>query len=223
MNKETTIKELTEDEKEENGEILEQTDEYVLYFDKNTGIETQYRFNEACTDDYVKSRIFVGENAIKKGFTPDYILSVLKAAFGDYYYDAVCIMSGIIVPSNKEEFDEFLKKASRTSDNMSEWYYYEEESEYCGKMFYAHQIAYINEALHEKLAEELGDEIISAEREYETGIIVSLIHEVRHLMLECNQFISEDDIPLSENGENAVEEFARTAYENLGSLKHFMA
>lgn len=222
MNKETTIKELTQDEQEGNGEILEQTDEYVMYFNENAGIETQYRFNEACTDDYVKSRIFVGETAQRKGFTPEYILSVLKKAFGEYYFEAVCVMSGIIVPSNEDEFDRFMNEASRTSDNLSEWYDYESESEYCGKMFYMHQIAYINEALHEQLAEELGDEIISAEREYETGIIISLIHEVRHLMLDCNQFISEDDIPLSENAEDAVEEFARTAYEKLGSLKHFM-
>lgn len=44
---------------------------------------------------------------------------------------------------------------------------------------------------------------------------------MRHLMLDTNIFISEDKIPLSEQAEDAVENFARNAYEHLGSLTYW--
>lgn len=42
-----------------------------------------------------------------------------------------------------------------------------------------------------------------------------------HLMLETHMFIPEDQIPLSENAEDAVEEFAVKAYEPLRYLKYW--
>lgn len=221
MKKDITIKELQDDEENGNGEVLDITDEYVCYFDYDSDTEIFYRFDEACTDEYIKSRIFVSEDVQKKGFTPDYIIKVLKKAFGDWYFDTVCVMSGIVIASNEADFDKFIQNAMQTSDIAREWYEYADEEKYCGKLFAPHQIAYINERKHVELAKELADEMHSAEYEYEIGIIITLIHEMRHMLLECHHFISEDDIPLTEATEEAVEDFARDAYENLGELKHF--
>ena len=223
MTKSDIIAELTLDEKNNNGEILDKTNDYIEYIDYESDITMQYRYQESCTDEYMKSRIFISENIAKKGFTADYIIQILKAAFKDDYFDAICTMSGIIIPSNESEWLDMLQKTIRTSDIISEWYDYTEDCEYLGKMYTTHQIVFINEPKHIEIAKELGDEQYPASNEYEIGMITSLIHEMRHLYLDTNLFVSEDHIPLSENKEENVEEFARTAYENLPyNLKHFL-
>lgn len=221
MKKEDVIRELTEDEANGNGEILDRYEDYYTYFDNCSDVETTYRFEESCDDDYVKSLIKIGEGATKSGLTADYIIDVLKHTFGNDYYDAICTLAGTIIPSNETEFKTMLNEVNRTSDDLDEWYNYDEQENCVGRMFHAHQIVFIHEALIREQAKELCDEIFSEDEEYQTGIVITLLHEMRHLMLDTNAFISEDKIPLSEQVEDAVENFARNAYEHLGSLTYW--
>ena len=57
--------------------------------------------------------------------------------------------------------------------------------------------------------------------EYCAGILVTLLHEVRHLMLDSNSFLPEDIYPEEIKEEDEVEMFARNAYDNLGDLKEW--
>lgn len=46
-------------------------------------------------------------------------------------------------------------------------------------------------------------------------IVLTLIHELRHLMMDTNIVLSEDEYPIQDGSEEAVEEFARNVvYEN---------
>lgn len=221
MKKEEVIKELTEDEKNGNGEIIDKTDDYIQYLDYQTDAETQYRYEESCNDEYVRGLIHIGKKARDRGLEEDYIIDVLKKGFGDWYYDAICTLSGIIIPSDETEFKEMIDESIRTNDNADEYYDYGEESDVVGKMYFLHQMVFINEEKIESMSKELADEIFTEDEEYQTGIVMTILHEMRHLMLETHMFISEDQIPLSENAEDAVEEFAVKAYESLGSLKYW--
>lgn len=222
MKKRKILNELEEDIELDNGEIINETDKNITYYDYKSENTITFQFEEACTDKYVKSLIHIGESAKNRGLTPNFIINVLKKAFGDLYYDAICTLSGIIIPSNEKEFNEMLQASFRTSDIATEWYDYFEENNIVGKMYYTHQIVFINEAAISDLSKELSDDGISSETdEYETGMIMTLLHEMRHLMLDTNILLSEEIIPLTENSEEAVENFSRQQYEKLGELKHF--
>lgn len=219
MKREDMISVLTEDEKNGQGEIIEITDEYVSYYDCVDDSTKEFRFEEACTDEYVKSLIRLGEGVKKHGLTEQFIVDVLKKAFGDDYYDAVCTMTGIIIPSNEEEFRQMLKDVIRTGDDVDEWYEWCENEHCVGKMLHQHQIVLINEEEIRNMAKELAYDKWSEKREYDIGIIVTIVHEMRHLMLDTNPFLSEEEFPEEMRTEESVEAFARERYEALGDLK----
>ena len=117
MKKQDVLSTLQNDEKDDNGEILDETENYAVYYDYNSCTTTWFRFEEACGDDYMKDLIHIGEHAVSKGLRKDHIISVLKKAFGEDYYDTVCTLAGIIIPSNEDEFKSMLKATIRTSDD----------------------------------------------------------------------------------------------------------
>ena len=221
MKKDDVLKALKEDEEDGNGEIIDKGKHHSVYYDYNEGIETHFRYEEGCTDRYVADLIHIGSGAAAKGLKKQFLIDVLKKAYGEDYYDAICTCAGIIIPSNGKEFIQMLSATFRNSDDVNEWYQYCEQENVVGRMFRTHQIVFINEAEIAKLAKTLGDEIISEEEEYETGIITTLIHEIRHLMLDTNPFLPEDEFPVSEASEDAVEAFCRQRYTQLGDLRRF--
>lgn len=219
MRKEDVISVLTEDESNGNGEILEVTDDYVSYCDYTDDTTKEFRFDKSCTDEYMSTIIKIGESAKSNGLTEKFIVSVLKKAFGEDYFDAVCTLSGIIVPSNKNEFIKMLKDTIRTGDDIDEWYSWEDNEHYVGKMLTQHQIVLINEPVIHKMAHEMAEDEQEENKEYEIGILTTLLHEMRHLMLDTNPFLPEEEFPEELKEEENVEEFARETYESLGELR----
>ena len=64
-----------------------------------------------------------------------------------------------------------------------------------------------------KLAEE--DEFLDFDAEVDWGVRVTLLHELRHLGLEANPFLDEDEYPKELFSESAVEEWAIEKAERL--------
>lgn len=221
MRREDVLYVLQMDANDKNGEILDITEESATYFDYNSDTEIEFRFEEACTDEHMRSLIHIGSGAANNKLTANYVIAVLKKAFGDDYFDAICTLSGIIIVSNEDEFKQMLKESIHTSDEADEWYDWEENQEYVGRMFTAHQIVFINENAVAKGAKELSFDKYEERKEYEIGMLVTLIHEMRHLMLDTNPFLPEDEFPEELREEDAVENFARQAYENLGKLRRW--
>lgn len=215
MNKETVLKELAEDEKAGNGSILEFHNEGILYYD-NENEETFYRFAESCTKEEIQNLMFISKEAEERGVTKDVLWDILNQVYGDYLDDAVCTLNGIFIISNEDDFYNFFDEVETyTANDWSEWYEYADLDNCCGKMFHVAKVIVVNEAEIYRLALELGDDFISPEEEYSTGVIQSFIHEMRHLMLETNCFFPEEIASVEENAEDAVEEFCRAAYEML--------
>lgn len=209
---------LAQDEQDGCGEIVNTDELGTTYLDFKLDLTTRYMCQESITDEIIKDLIYLGKNIVAAGLTKEHIIAVLKKAFGDDYYDAVCTLTGIIIPSNEAEFYEMLIAANLTSDVMEEWYEWEDQAECVGRMFSAHQIVFINEAVIDNLSKILFVYKTDYEKEYQIGIITTLIHEMRHLMLETNVFLPEDEFPESEKAEDAVEAFSREKYELLEEL-----
>lgn len=221
MEREPLLAALTEDAKEGNGEIINQDNDSVVYLDYEDDVEFSFRYAESCTDNYVKALIHIGKSAKDEGLAEDFILKVLHKAFGSSLPDAVCTLSGIIIPSDEDEFFQMMEECNRSGDAMVEFYDYGEYENLVGMCFYSHQIVFVNEPMIRQISEECGDKIISAEEEYQTGILMTLIHEMRHQMLDCNHFLPENDYPISEQAEDKVEQFGRDTYESLGDLRYW--
>lgn len=219
MTKNEVCNVIKEDEENGYGEILDVTDDYAIYYDYQSDIETTFRFEESCTDEYVKSIIHIGKDAKTRGLKEEFIVNVLKKAFGDDYFDAICTLSGIIIPSTEKEFKQMLNDSIRTSDDVEEWYEWEDNNECVGRMLTCHQIVFINENLIAQKSKELAFSKYEEKKEYEIGILVTLLHEMRHLMLDTNPFLPEDEFTEEMKSEDSVEAFARERYEALDDLK----
>ena len=167
MTREDVMVELQHDENEGNGEILSMNDTGVMYHDYESDIDTMYQFEEALTDDYVASRIKIGKFAKESGLTEKFMINMLKDAYKDDYVDAICTLSGIIIPSDEEEYWTMFESVIRTSDNIKEWYSYEEEvdSGLIGKMYTAHQVVFVNPVAIRKASEELVKEYSGVEED----------------------------------------------------------
>lgn len=226
MRKEDVLKECRQDQNADFGEIIEETDNDVVYYDYTYAVELHLRFAECISDDYVKSIIHIGDGAKQRGLTSDYLISVMKKAFGRDYEDYLCTLSGIIIPSNEAEFYTMLEQTIRTSDDVKEWYEYEGDcNDVVGKMLFAHQIVFINENLIYNLSKDIcakyNEDDYALQKEYEIGVLTTFLHEMRHLLMETHLFLSEEEFPDSERTEENVEAYAIAAYESLGELGRF--
>lgn len=216
MTKELLMNVLKEDENGGNGEIVFQDEDTIQYSDYHDSIDIKFRLESACIDSKIAKLIHISTHL---NLSAEYVIAVLKKAFGVDYYNAVCTLSAIIIPTNEKEFEEMLQICSQEGEDLTEFYSYPGDS-LVGIMYHAHQIVFIHAACIKRIAEEIASgnkyEIRS---EFECGILTTLIHEMRHLMF-VNPFLCGDKYKGQES-EESVEEFSLRAYEMLGELKHF--
>lgn len=217
MKKEELINSINEDANEENGEIIEQNENGILYLDLYDGLEVFYRFEEFCTVENLSSLIFLGKETGKYGINATDCAKMLEKAFGDEFKDMMTTLKGIVIFSSEEDFVNGIKKllADDFRETDFEDFSYEDVEDVIGRMWYWKQIAFVNEKLIRENAEELADEIFDFNDEYSWGIYQTLIHECRHVMLETNFFLDEEKYPPEENKEEMVEEYCRYKYDML--------
>lgn len=81
--------------------------------------------------------------------------------------------------------------------------------EQIGLMWYEKNIVIINVGLIQQTSEEMADEITPASEHICDGIIMTIVHGMRHLMLRTNFLLTDEECPVEEESEDAVEEYAR--------------
>ena len=226
MKKEIILKELTQDEKEGNGEILFKNKYGVLYYDYDSSVETYYRYGEYCTKSILEKNIIIGTAARKLGITKSKVANLIIKAFGSEIEDAICTLNNIGIFFGEEDFDEVLKEANdrlRTGEDLTEWYCYEDYDELCGNMLFAHQMPMINVKEIYKTTMEISqkysysDEIDlwDFEKEFNIGLSQTIVHELRHCMMDTNLFLPEIDYPIEEAEEENVEDFCIRKVDNM--------
>lgn len=224
MKMEEIIKTLTEDQKEGNGEILSQSEDSILYYDYDFGKEIRFRSEEICTLENLVNVIRIGNIAQSHGLTDRFVANMLKEAYhkGTEFVDIMTTLDGVYIVSSKEEFDAAVTEilTENGQDDSVELYIEDGFSWYkfkdmCGQLFFEFNCAFINESTMWKLAKEMADEVIGFSEEYCRGMVQSIIHEVRHCMLNTNLFLPEDIYPAGLETEDKVEEFCRERSEHL--------
>ena len=217
MNKKDILSCLREDEKEQNGEILEVKKDGVLYYDYGYGNEVFFISTKYCTRNFVASKIFVGEKSNSMGVDIELLTNVLCHAFKDFFPDAFSTFRGCVVFGNKKEFEKGIKTILPNEDfsELMEEFEYEDMDNCVGKLWYRKQIIFVNEKLIRKLAKENKDDYLyDFVEEYSRGILMTIIHEMRHCMF-TNCFLPEDSYPEYLESEEEVENFCINAYESL--------
>lgn len=81
--------------------------------------------------------------------------------------------------------------------------------EQIGLMWYEKNIVIVNVGLIQQTSEEMADEITPASEHICDGIIMTIVHGMRHLMLRTNFLLTDEECPVEEESEDAVEEYAR--------------
>lgn len=194
------------------GEILDINEKLITYLDYSFDSTIEFRADEQLNDEYIKSIIHISQDICNSDTLKNYIINIIKTTFQTEYNNVIRTLSGIIIPSNKDEYNNMLNKCCRTSDDISEWYNYTDESDYSGHAYITHQIVFINHENILKTAQQLSDEQHSVKHEYNIGFLTTLIHELRHIQMECNPLLHTNT---NLQSEEAVEEFALNAYESL--------
>lgn len=213
MNTSEILSRCIAQEESDDGIILFHTQEGILMYDNNKDGNVFYRYGSFCRDKDIKPLIIIGNAAKERGVTADKILAVLRNAFGDRFEDAVCTMNGLFIVSNEEEFfDAFNNIETYQNDQIREMYSWDDLEEKVGVMLFHHNVCVVNEHLISETANEIADEFASADTCYWRGIAQTVIHEVRHLMLDTNKCLTEMD---DDSTEDSVEEFCRYAYDML--------
>lgn len=81
--------------------------------------------------------------------------------------------------------------------------------EQIGLMWYEKNIVIVNVGLIQQASEEMADEMTPASEHICDGIIMTIVHGMRHLMLRTNFLLTDEECPVEEESEDAVEEYAR--------------
>lgn len=123
----------------------------------------------------------------------------------------VCL-NRIIIIDGDQDIEPFTETLG-TEDDFPDM-----DGEILGRLWYYENsvvidVSAIRAIAKQLVAQDLGVFVLS--EEMERGFLVTLLHEIRHLGLDCNIFLPEDEYPLPLQSEHSVEEWARSTYERI--------
>lgn len=208
---------LTDDQKDGNGEILYEDDSGIAYYDYETSGGDDYLYfkkPEICTKEKLQSLIFVGHNVNKK-ITPELIANILCDAYGESLPDMMIVLRGIVIVNDDDDISEYSKHSGIEEIEIQDEMYITED--YCGRSWFRKQTTFIYEQAIIDTAKECVDEFTTFDEEYLRGIGSTVIHECRHIMLDCNPFLDEKQYPVNLSSEDAVEDFCRDCWDKIGN------
>lgn len=121
----------------------------------------------------------------------------------------VCL-NRIIIIDGDQDIEPFTETLG-TEDDFPDM-----DGEILGRLWYYENsvvidVSAIRAIAKQLVAQDLGVFVLS--EEMERGFLVTLLHEIRHLGLDCNIFLPEDEYPLPLQSNEAIEEWARDTYE----------
>ena len=192
--------------------IEEDTDTYIVIWDEGGNIEKQikFRFEEKFSEDILKSLIYISPKLtefIDINIITSYIFSLDKNLFTTLEH--LCFMW------DEEDYDWLFDE---TGDEYAKFIM---DDEVVGRMWNERNICIIDvknifKTTYKMMSED-EDSFLGRQYFFEdinNGIMMTAIHELRHLMLDTNIILPEDIYPLELSSEDAVEGFCRDAWDN---------
>ncbi len=220
MTKEEILISLKEDEKKGRGEILQETEEGVEYFDYEYSWDDHtifFRDEKYCTKEKLKEMIFVAEESRKYGISEEYIASILTDAYKDCMVDMMTTLRAVAVIHSEEDLKDVFKFAN-ISDNENV-----DLENVVGLSIFDAQICIVYEGEILRTIHELNETGYYGDEIYMNGIGVTVIHECRHQMLDCNFLLSEEKYPDYLFSEDNVEEFAVEKWNQISEAHYLIS
>ena len=124
-------------------------------------------------------------------------------------------------PATLEPSDFVDEQLHRLANDYSDEYAYELTSGYLGKMWFERNIVAINMGEIVRTSREiawensdLSDPFFSVDNQIHVGFLTTAIHELRHLQLDTNPLLPEEEYPVSLSAETAVEDYSQDVFES---------
>ena len=205
---------LLEDVEEGNGELLEENEAGFLYYDNDYGKEVQFTLQENMTEEWLANKIYINPKVKNKyGFTEKEIARILLLNLPSEHF---ITLNYIFVAYRKSDCKEIAKrlygdKNEEILTDLSDFF-----DEQVGLMGFFDNSVFINMRNIEKTNREVfSDALHRLHKENVFGFWSTAFHEIRHLMLETNMFLDENEYPENLSLENNVEEFGNMTAENM--------
>lgn len=196
-------------------EIVGESDEGLELFDvygERGGGYFPLRFPEEITEETIRKIISIPE-AVTQKYPKLTAEAIAKNLFQNLDRNTFCCVTKIDFVDSTDNLD-----ALQEEDDYPEQLYNENDrltDELVGLFWYSRKVVIVNLHAIEAAAAELTLQLHCPEerlKETEIGIWVTLIHELRHSMLD-NPFLPEEDYPLYLGEEDEVEEYSREVFE----------
>lgn len=130
-------------------------------------------------------------------------------------------------PESFEPADFEDSEARRLCDELGDEYALEIGQGLLGQLWFERNIAVVNLGEVVRAAEQVAkenedcwDPWFSLENQIEMGFLTTVLHELRHLQMDTNIILPEEEYPVELAAEENVEEYCREAFESAGIPKN---
>lgn len=192
-------------------------------FDNTNDKTAHFRFPHCISEPWLESRIIFGDETAMKslGFTRYSIAKTLMKLDHNLFIS----LNHICFVFNQAELENLCDELEPYSENGI----YQEDLPDCilfdedlhlsalGCLWFNESSVIINMTAIEAAVNSLLEDAPELDKEHEmnAGVWVTLIHELRHLMLNCNPLLPEDELADEPCSEQSVEEYARREFDRL--------
>ena len=209
MDKQSIIHSLKQLADEGEVEILSQTQKRITIWDSaGYGKELTFYFKEYFTYGSISRRVYVSPyipKPYKSTFNKKLIVDALLNKI-----DTNCLltMKALFIIYDDRDRERLM---ALTNDE----YALEIGMDLVGVTWWERNICIVNANEIIAVAKEVhGDDKHYLQQEVEIGLGTTIIHELRHLLLDTNILLPEDEYPIELASEEMVEEYCRNFYEN---------
>ena len=204
--------------------------DHIHVWDNQDAKSISFRFLEEMTSKSLAERVHISRDIPVR-------YQISTQALSDYLWatcdkNAFITLEDIVViwsePDDHETFEpsEFVDyELTRLVQKYGDDYAYELGTNLLGQMWFERNSVVINmgEIVRTALAvaqenSDLPDPYFSFEQQVLVCFLTTVLHELRHLQLDTNILLSEDDYPLSLSSEDAVEAYCRDVFEDSNVL-----
>lgn len=216
MDYKTLKNKIEEGEKNGHGEILYKTSSGIAYYDYDScDFDKDRIFFRApgyCTKEKLEKIIYCDRDVMERGVTPSVVADILFSAYGSEFADMMCVLRNIIIFHHHSGMEAGIREFDLL-DEGDEFYF---DPDNVGQMWFHRQTAFICEGTIVKECEGMRGPGEAFSTLYTDALGTTLVHETRHIMLDCNPFRPDD----GEGDEESVEIFCRQKWDMVRHKFH---
>lgn len=211
LKKEEILQTISEEVEQEDVEILEKDETHVSLWDNISDGYRYFYFDEHLTLKSLKERVYISSEADKL-INPSNILSFI---YNKIDRNALMVLNKIYFMCNEKDYEQLYQ------DTEDEYALYIMEDHLFGRNWTEQSIIIVDLTNIEKAVKETEKEDLEygLESHYYVDlyreILLTIIHEFRHLVFGCNSYVSDEEYPWDLNTEEDVELYSKKIFRSL--------